>query len=381
MYFITERDPNYAIKGSRDPLGFQSIWQEAGRRLIPYLSTVSNDVSDFQIICYAHAFKKILQIDNAPFEAFFMKFEQMMAYARWRKNSQESFNGIDKVRKVMSNNPKTIQVSTSVSHQLLANQKVTGIWGKYIRPFTDMQFMDKEAFDEVFISPILSNSLYIQQANHLLRGAARASAVIDMRNLDNWAALMHKPRGNERQIFSECLLTDTCEMELNRMLHQDPSLKKLDFYQLIKRLMDQSKHNQFIQCLKDICHIEHVLSPLNRVFRYLQTKPYWTNKEIESDPYISKWKQRVDSGPKSEMTAALKDLLSMTNLNLVAGLISRNLEVCKKRNTAAWMQANQRGVEVYHTEGAFFDKAYDPRTQNDFSYFLPTFIRLHNQLN
>jgi len=58
MYFITEKDQNYTIKGSKDPLGFQVIWQSAGRKLIPNLSTVSNNLIDFQILCLAHTIKK-----------------------------------------------------------------------------------------------------------------------------------------------------------------------------------------------------------------------------------------------------------------------------------------------------------------------------------
>lgn len=41
MYFISEVDPNYRIKGSIDPLGFQSIWSAVGHKAIKHLSTVS----------------------------------------------------------------------------------------------------------------------------------------------------------------------------------------------------------------------------------------------------------------------------------------------------------------------------------------------------
>ena len=71
MYFLTEKDPNYSVKGSRDPLGFQVIWQAAGRRLIPYLSTVSITVMDFQILSIAFALKKELNIPEEEFEPFF----------------------------------------------------------------------------------------------------------------------------------------------------------------------------------------------------------------------------------------------------------------------------------------------------------------------
>jgi hypothetical protein len=56
MFFFTEQDPNYRIKGSRDPLGFQPIWQSLGRTVVKYLSTVSNNLKDFQVLSYVWYF-------------------------------------------------------------------------------------------------------------------------------------------------------------------------------------------------------------------------------------------------------------------------------------------------------------------------------------
>ena len=88
MYFITEQDPDYTVKGSRDPLGFQVIWQEAGRKLIPFLSTVSNNIKDFQILCIGYALKKDMNIQDKDFEPFFIRFEQLMAYTRFEFNKR-----------------------------------------------------------------------------------------------------------------------------------------------------------------------------------------------------------------------------------------------------------------------------------------------------
>lgn len=134
-YFLTNQDPNYTIKGSRDPLGFQEIWQAAGKRLIPYLSTVSWNIKDFQVLCLAYALKKELKIEDKDFEPFFIRFEQMMAYTRFRINPRETVNGIDKVSKIMTPHPSSVRISTAAVDQLLSNQKAYGIWGKYIRPF------------------------------------------------------------------------------------------------------------------------------------------------------------------------------------------------------------------------------------------------------
>ena len=60
MFYFSEQDPNFRIKGSRDPLGFQTIWQSLGRTVIKYLSTVSSNLKDFQVLSYAWYFYGLL---------------------------------------------------------------------------------------------------------------------------------------------------------------------------------------------------------------------------------------------------------------------------------------------------------------------------------
>ena len=45
--FLTDLDPQAAIKGSRDPLGIQPIWTRMGRHVVGNLTTVSTSVRDF----------------------------------------------------------------------------------------------------------------------------------------------------------------------------------------------------------------------------------------------------------------------------------------------------------------------------------------------
>jgi len=45
--FLTDIDPQAAIKGSRDPLGIQPIWTRLGRHVVGNLTTVSSSVRDF----------------------------------------------------------------------------------------------------------------------------------------------------------------------------------------------------------------------------------------------------------------------------------------------------------------------------------------------
>ena len=97
MFFITEPDINFRIKGSRDPLGFQPIWQKLGRKVIKDLSTVSINIRDFQIMSFAWYFWGDRPDKN--FMAFFYKFEQACAYTRELYLEKSGYNGKEYVSK------------------------------------------------------------------------------------------------------------------------------------------------------------------------------------------------------------------------------------------------------------------------------------------
>jgi hypothetical protein len=381
MYFITEQDPNYSIKGSRDPLGFQVVWQAAGRKLIPYLSTVSGSIKDFQILCLAYALKKVLKIDDKQFEPFFLRFEQMMAYTRYRTYPKEGFNGVDKVRKIMSGNPASLRISSAIADQLLSNQKAYGIWGKYNSPFSEMRLTEMSDFYNVYIPKVLNNEAFLRQANLLSKKKDAQAAYIEPEKMDEWSELLQKPSDIERKLFIEKLLDDTCGKELLHQIDNNPDFRDLSFYELIQALTDKSNNSNFKSILAYIGNTEKVICPLNRIFRYLQTKSYWKNVEIENDPYIKRWRSTFESTDFNETTGGLATLLTLNNHELVLGLVKRNEEVAARRNSAAWMQLTEKGLEVNHFEGAFFVEEYNPEADNDFNYFFSTFISLHKQLD
>ncbi|MBK9480375.1 MAG: hypothetical protein IPN99_16305 [Bacteroidetes bacterium] len=386
MYFLTKQDPNYSIKGSRDPLGFQVVWQAAGRKLIPFLSTVSGSIKDFQILCLAYALKKELKIEDKQFESFFLRFEQMMAYTRYKSYPKEGFNGVDKVRKMMSGNPATVKISSAIADQLLSSQKAYGIWGKYNSPFSEMRLTEMSEFSNIFISEVLNNDAFYYQASLLSKKRDAQVAYIEIEKMDQWTEMLQKPTGEGKKLFVDKLLDDTCGKELLKQINKnlelrDLYLKNFDLFNLIRQLIASSNNINFISILEHIANTEKVICPLNRIFRYLQTKSYWKNEDIETDLYIKKWRTRFESKDFDETTRSLATLLTLSNYDLVSGLVKRNEEVVARRNSAPWMQITEKGLEVNHFEGAFFREEYDPETQNDFNYFFSTFISLHKQLN
>ena len=86
--FLTELDRRAEVKGSRDPLGIQSIWVRFGRHVVGNLTTVSNSLRDFTtlLLGYYLAEKVADEVGPGTELSTFLKWEQLAAYARLRLN-------------------------------------------------------------------------------------------------------------------------------------------------------------------------------------------------------------------------------------------------------------------------------------------------------
>jgi hypothetical protein len=100
-FYFTDLDPDYRIKGARDPLGIQVIWQEQAHKIIPYLSTVSSNLNDFHVLCLGY-YLYGKEPDN-HFVNYFLRFEQVTAYIRGKYNIDKNgnFNGVRKVKRIL----------------------------------------------------------------------------------------------------------------------------------------------------------------------------------------------------------------------------------------------------------------------------------------
>ena len=129
--FLTKLDPRGAVKGSRDPLGVQPIWTRFGRHVVGNLTTVTTSVRDFTTLLLGYHFAELVAADAPGSElATFLKWEQLAAYARANVNKDFVFRGIERVQKALSDGSR-VSISEDQASQILANQKIYGLWGLY----------------------------------------------------------------------------------------------------------------------------------------------------------------------------------------------------------------------------------------------------------
>ncbi len=133
--FLTELDDRARVRGSRDPLGAQSVWDSFGRGLIGNLSTVSNSVRDFKELLLGYWFVGRIVPDDDPETslAVFLRWEQLASYAR-ASRGDHSFRGTERVRKTLENGPRQLRIAADTQGQILADQRRYGLWGLFSVP-------------------------------------------------------------------------------------------------------------------------------------------------------------------------------------------------------------------------------------------------------
>ncbi|MEI6808170.1 MAG: hypothetical protein WCN95_05560 [bacterium] len=130
--FLTDLDTRAAVKGSRDPLGVQSIWTKLGRQVVGNLTTVTTSVRDFTTLLLGyHYAARISEAGGDHSElAVFLKWEQLAAYSRGYVNDDWGFRGVERVKARMASNLR-VRLSADSSGQILSNQKTYGLWGLF----------------------------------------------------------------------------------------------------------------------------------------------------------------------------------------------------------------------------------------------------------
>lgn len=389
MYFFTEQDPNYRIQGSRDPLGFQVVWQKIGRQLIKYLSTVSSNIRDFQTLSYA----KYLYGDHNPrgFNEFFLKFEQVCAYARgiYLSDINDRFNGIEFINK--NKNNSSYSISLNPKDTILSNQRVYGILGKYNRPYSEMSIDQDPEFPE-----IINDALNKTEKNDLTKISdkliSNKQLILTKEQLVPFANILKTLSVAEQSLYRDYILkvkSDESHIQnqlYNCMINKDNLIKddNLEFYSFTNGIMHHSKNSRLSEIIEEIQNTDKILTTHLAVFRTLQSKSNWTYKEIKSHALFSNIPASVgysfppDETEINELNSILdKDFKT---IDKVKYLVERNRRVCKARKNSPWIQHEKNIFKVYYSDGAQSYDQIDRDHNNEFDYFLGSYYRLFNQI-
>jgi len=392
MYFFSALDPNFRVKGSRDPLGFQSIWSRKGRKVIAHLSTVSQDLTDFMILSYATFFfqsKDDRQSrDSRFFVNFFLKFEQACSFARMLYHGERSFNGGNFVSSNIEDRKKSNVFSCSLSPRdtILSNQRAYGIYGKYIRPFRDIGITGDKSFSE-----IMEEALQKTDRKHLMaiieRLIGEKEVKLSGNDLEIIAKLIGRPTEGEKELFKKYILTVPDRDHLQNNLFQvlknsNITDAEYNLYSFIHAVTNDSDAiTELRNALKEIENTEKVLYPLNQGFAYMLNSSFWKNKDIIKDNVLDGIKSVAEKDFLQEDDLNnLLEIFTLDKKQKIGRIVERNKKICERRGYRAWIEKENGGYRVLYGENAKNIDSIDYETGFEYPYFIPTYVSLFNQI-
>ena len=382
MYFLSALDPNYRIKGSRDPLGFQSLWSAAGHRAVKHLSTVSSNLRDFMILCYGIHFYG--ERDPKGFIPFFLKLEQLFAYARHIHNHETSFNGTEFVNKKVTDS----QFHISLRDTILSNQRTYGIYGKYIRPLRDMGITTDSAFRKTMEEALekTHRDSVIKFVNRVLVENGQRLTV-NKEDLIPFSELLKTITSEEKKLFREYILKVPREEHPQNNLYEvvqansDIADVRFQLHQVIRSVLSCKETSESLRfALINISNTDKVLHPLNAVFIQLLSKSYWTIEEIKREELFQKLPSKLDYNFNDDIMLRLNEVLGLPIVDLVKSVVTRNEEVSKQRGNKAWIEDDKKLLKILYGENGYKIANIDYESDFEFPYFLNNYLSLFKQI-
>ena len=385
MFFITEPDINFRIKGSRDPLGFQPIWQKLGRKVIKDLSTVSINIRDFQLMSFAWYFCGDSPDKN--FMAFFHKFEQACAYTRELYFEKSGYNGKEFVSK--RRNDLNFRLSTNNADTILSNQKAYGVFGKYNRPFTEMRIKYQDDFISVMASAIQTKTDPKKLLALVDKLITEDVVIITKEELQPIADLLGQLSDREKQFYERLILeapSHKCQNELYHLFKKNPELRENTFqlYPFIESVLKHDISNDLKACLVEIKNTESVLYSYANLFRHLQSRPVWQLAEINKEEIFNYFPKKQDYVfEKSAVLILNEELASLVEdkSKIALAAVQRNETVSKRRNNSAWIKQEKGKLIRYYADGGREISKLDVNNVYENNYFIPIYISLFNQID
>lgn len=405
FYFLTAIDPNRAVKGSRDPLGFQTLWTHYGRQVVSNLTTVTTSIPSFTTLLLGlHYAAQLIDGEDCAQDdliPIFLRFEQIAAYSRYARGRDNGIDleirGIDRVSRRMDDRQKA-RISTDREHMILSDQKTYGIWGLYTVAAKTSGLIEANGFRltpaaEKFVSEhiLVPKKGFTSNINRAILSFLVANGK-EFRPFDSDSSVAaalanaHEPkysnselgfftthllhggtdkRGEIQERFWQLLFSLNTSLRTRISWGNDFSMPEL------KQLIDMAgakNDEQLAERLVHVQRLEELLVPLEAIFNFMMTQDGQTTGSI-SRQVSKEWKTGLkhinDKALKKQFsvlagdfTLTTKERLSNLALSLRNGefenvlreLLVQNKEVMERRGSAPWIEIKNEVLNVKFRE-------------------------------
>ncbi len=420
--FLTEVDPEIAVKGSIDPLGLLPLWSRYGRQVVGNLSLVASSARGFTTLLLGYHFARRLvderDVPEASVVEAFLKFEQLTAYSRLAAAEDRDAHpgrvlGLRRVRSRLTQSKK-VRIGSSRDAQILSNQRAYGLWTLFSGPAQESGLLVRKSLrlsedGEAFVRDIVYPRL--EQA-----GLRDGRAILDVLRSRKW----FEPRGSDEQVarlLAELHTDEFSAQEKDFYIERfacggpaDPGgrqhqlwecirayndehgtwLDRFDMDQLIGviALAKERGYDDLHDRLWRIYRFEHVIGPASRVFGYLQVNADDRSIHDLADDLAAKWNSGLGHVDPDALSAHLEPVEVLHQeqgvrrfetlarslhtgdwVAVIEAILDQNAEVMARRGGGPWIVRDRDTLQVRHKqEGA--DLPEDPAGLLIHPYFL-----------
>lgn len=410
-FFLTELDPQLRIKGSRDPLGFMSIWTRFGREVVGNLTTVTLSVRSFSTLLLGlDLIDELIESRKADEKErlnMFIRFEQLAAYSRVACRPEdrealvgvdgEAIRGIEKVKRGIEAK-RPVRISSKAEDQILASQRIYGIWGLFTVAARESGLLERdqnrltpaarEFVEQEYMGGRRHGGLWVEKTRRYLLKEGAFAPQGEHRELAGELANRLKPElsAAERKFYGEALvlgrgfgdraLGDRQE-RLWRALEETNGHRKDDWrrefglaeLEAVWNARQQAGDEDLAHRLGEIATLEPVLVAIASIFRYLlqcsRQRVERVVREIESswgaeglshlkparlEPMRGRIGSVVEPDGGGRLIEAAEALSNGDYRTVVQKAIEQNEAVMKGRSGAPWIRVERGIVEVFERE-------------------------------
>ena len=372
--FLTLLDDRIKPAGSRDPLGFQTIWVNLGRELVgDNLTTITSSIDNFIITLLACHYSFPEQDIDKKMDTFF-KVEQLGAYFRvsYKKKYEKYETSIMGITQAEINF-ELDDIELGEGSQIFGKQKTSGLWGYYTSSLVKSKLIDE---DKIVLTvtgkKIIQKFLQTFNIEPLIqKNNINKTTIIDNSNkfikaLNSvYDDVANEILNTDYKIYSDYAIPffKTHEEHDYRTFYDWVVKKENEFSNKLKYIKSIDKSLWVISRVFDFCRSEDKIS-IENVVDEIKKSPINKIRPLESVESINVF---IDYWNKQEYKDAIIEVLKMHD------------SAMENRKATDWIKSNNGilNVKVSSTKGLPSEIKEDDWQYN---YFLYSYLNIAYQV-
>lgn len=384
--FLTALDDRARVKGSRDPLGLQTIWARFGRHVVGNLTTVTQSLRDFTtLVIGADLAERVVERlgPEAELDAF-LRWEQIAAYSRVEVNREEGVRGGRRVARFLEEGKGKVEISAARERQILGNQAMYGVWGMYTATARASGLLEARGFrlsppgrelvEREYYRRLEAGGASIEELETIVARPACTLAIEGRhRQLVKTVADVLGPRvrAGERDVYHRHLLeggpgdrTGGRQAALVRLLERVPIEEPLSprLFERLEKRATADGDEVLAQKIARIRACESLLAPMWQLFSLVLAQDGATVSKvaahmgrawgplgtIDLDAIRGIQGELGEGGPGvgDRLFGIAEALVAGDHVRVVEGLVAQNAWVMAQRGGAAWVVVENQRLSV-----------------------------------